>query len=231
MIPSTPIAQREAEAAAGNGTVRAADADEALPRVAGAAAEARVEYERLRKLLRWLALLAWLLMRPPKDETVRRPKRKPKDDVSPPLAHTATSILRSSTGEEDSTYSTGTYSPYDSPSPSTAHAEDSRYFPETNYFPPPPNASADPNIHNPYPPYNPADYPPGPNHSSQYVNVPRDESHIGNPYVPPQHQDHYYGPPRRMDGNVSAPAPDRAGSEHDNLASERGAFGSRPGGG
>ncbi|KAL6157040.1 hypothetical protein ACJBU6_04614 [Exserohilum turcicum] len=133
--------------------------------------------------------------------------------------------------EEDSTYSTGTYSPYDSPSPSTAHAEDSRYFPETNYFPPPPNASADPNIHNPYPPYNPADYPPGPNHSSQYVNVPRDESHIGNPYVPPQHQDHYYGPPRRMDGNVSAPAPDRAGSEHDNLASERGAFGSRPGGG
>ncbi|RAR09993.1 hypothetical protein DDE83_005208 [Stemphylium lycopersici] len=130
--------------------------------------------------------------------------------------------------EEDSAYSTGTYSPYDSPTPSTAHPNDSQYFPQTNYFPPPPNVPVDHNAHAPYPPYNPADYPPGPqsayepNHPSRYVNPPHDDVHVGNPYAPPpQHHEPYYGQPRRTDGNVSAPVPDPVGNEHNNFASAR----------
>ncbi|KAF2822809.1 hypothetical protein CC86DRAFT_457991 [Ophiobolus disseminans] len=114
--------------------------------------------------------------------------------------------------DEDSAYSTGSYSPYDSPRPSTAHPNDSRFFPETNYFPPPPTAPVDHGA--PYPPYNPADYPPPPstvfepNHPAGYVNPPPEDMNHGNPYAHPQQQhDAYYGQPRRPDDNVSAPAP------------------------
>ncbi|KAG9389391.1 DUF3824 multi-domain protein [Pyrenophora tritici-repentis] len=127
--------------------------------------------------------------------------------------------------EEDTAYSTSTYSPYDSPTSSTAHPDDSRYFPETNYFPPPPSAPVDHNPNNPYPPYNPADYPPGPqstyepNHPSQFVNPPHNDLHPGNPYAPPQQQqDFYYGQPRHPDDNVSAPVPDHGAKEHYNTA-------------
>ncbi|KAL1794257.1 hypothetical protein ACET3X_007678 [Alternaria dauci] len=131
--------------------------------------------------------------------------------------------------EDDSAYSTGTYSPYDSPTPSTAHPNDSRFFPETNYFPPPPSAPVDHNPNNPYPPYNPADYPPPPsayepNHPSHFVNPPHEDLHLGNPYAPQHHQQHepYYGQPRRGGDNVSAPVPDYGGKEHYNFASARG---------
>ncbi|CAI6335454.1 unnamed protein product [Periconia digitata] len=99
--------------------------------------------------------------------------------------------------EEDSAYSTGSYSP----PPTTVDGQDPRYFPQTNYFPPPPHQSADPQ----YPPYNPADYPAPPQHSTY------PQQHIdgglpptgytpepGNPYA---HQDPRY---RRQDDNVSA---------------------------
>ncbi|CAN9460542.1 unnamed protein product [Alternaria alternata] len=131
--------------------------------------------------------------------------------------------------EDDSAYSTGTYSPYDSPTPSTAHPNDSRFFPESNYFPPPPTAPVDHNPNNPYPPYNPADYPPPPsayepNHPSQFVNPPHEDLHLGNPYAPQHQQQHepYYGQPRRGGDNVSAPVPDHGGNEHYNFASARG---------
>ena len=76
-----------------------------------------------------------------------------------------------------------------------------RYFPETNYFPPPPTGEH-------YPAYNPADYPPS-------------------GAIPPQHQEPYgYTSPvqeptpygndpryRRPDDNVSAPsAPEHSDS-------------------
>jgi hypothetical protein len=87
----------------------------------------------------------------------------------------------------------------------------------------------DHNPNTPYPPYNPADYPPGPestyepNHPSQFVNPPHEDMNLGNPYAP-QHQQHdaYYGQPRRTDDNVSAPVPDHSGNEHYNFASARG---------
>ncbi|CAN9344718.1 unnamed protein product [Alternaria alternata] len=53
--------------------------------------------------------------------------------------------------EDDSAYSTGTYSPYDSPTPSTAHPNDSRFFPESNYFPPSPYCSSRPQPKQPIP--------------------------------------------------------------------------------
>jgi len=136
-----------------------------------------------------------------------------------------------SVGEDDSAYSTGTYSPYDSPQsstahPSTAHTNDSRFFPETNYFPPPPNAPVE--QHTPYPPYNPADYPPAPQsayeppHPSHFVHQPPapEDLNFGNPYAPPPapqqqqqpHHDPYHNNHARRshpDDNVSAPAPDR----------------------
>ncbi|KAH3962657.1 hypothetical protein HBH51_172380 [Parastagonospora nodorum] len=124
--------------------------------------------------------------------------------------------------DEDSAYSTGSYSPYDSPRPSTtstSHPNDSRFFPESNYFPPPPTAPIDHQA--PYPPYNPADYPPPPSttfepsHPSTYVHPPHDDINHGNPYAPPQHQsNYYYGQPRRPDDNVSAFAPVAAKTEH-----------------
>ena len=106
MIRSTPIARREVvvEAIAGATVeaVHAVDNDEALPllRVAGVAAEARAEHDPLQRLQQLLASLVWLLTRQPNGETVRRPKKKPKDDVSLPLAHTAISILRHQQGRK-----------------------------------------------------------------------------------------------------------------------------------
>jgi hypothetical protein len=86
------------------------------------------------------------------------------------------------------------------------------------------------NQNTPYPPYNPADYPPPPSttfepgHPSGYVNPPPEDLNPGNPYArpPPQH-DAYYGQPRRPDDNVSAPAPVASGNEH-LFASARGGF-------
>ncbi|OAG11393.1 uncharacterized protein CC84DRAFT_1191955, partial [Paraphaeosphaeria sporulosa] len=126
--------------------------------------------------------------------------------------------------QEDSAYSTGSYSP---PPPG---AEDPQYFPQTNYFPPPPTQPVDySNNNNNYPPYNPADYPPPNNGYS-----PSNAGHIhpatgytppppepGNPYA---HQDPRY---RRPDDNVSARDPplpehvhasrfDRLGAQHAN---------------
>jgi len=97
------------------------------------------------------------------------------------------------TGQEDSAYSTGSYSP----PPPGADTTDPRYFPETNYFPPPPSNPVD---HNSYPPYNPADYPP-PNSAmpppNGYIPSPGPPE-TGNPYA---RQEPMY---RRPDDNVSA---------------------------
>lgn len=139
--------------------------------------------------------------------------------------------------EDESAYSQDSYSPdgrYSSdqysPGQSTAHGTDARYFPETNYFPPPPTAPAghvDGNLPNaPYPPYNPADYPPHndygpPSPPGGYVHD--GDMNPGNPYAR-QDQNHYYQA-RRGDENVSAPAPN-SGAEHVTPASTRG--GSRP---
>ena len=139
--------------------------------------------------------------------------------------------------EDESSYSQGSYSPSGryspgqySPGQSTAHPNDPRYFPETNYFPPPPTAPTghiDGNLPNaPYPPYNPADYPPQndygpPPPAGGYVH---EDMNPGNPYAR-QEQNHYYQA-RRGDDNVSAPAPKNSGTEHVTLASARG--GSRP---
>ncbi|KAH8727869.1 hypothetical protein GQ44DRAFT_738042 [Phaeosphaeriaceae sp. PMI808] len=154
----------------------------------------------------------WLHTRQQSGEIGRRPTKNAKNDCteSPP-------------GDEDSAYSTGSYSPYDSPRPSTTHPNESRFFPETNYFPPPPTAP--PVDHNtPYPPYNPADYPPPqanyePGHPSGFVHAPPHEDlNPGNPYARPAQQqqphDAYYGQSRRPDDNVSALAPITSGTEH-----------------
>ncbi|KAF2031103.1 hypothetical protein EK21DRAFT_100033 [Setomelanomma holmii] len=156
-----------------------------------------------------LALLVWQLTRLPNAEIARRRRRSARNDYT-----------ELSSGEEDSAYSTGSYSPYDSPRTSTAHPGDSRFFPETNYFPPPPTAPVDHNA--PYPPYNPADYPPPPStiyepgHPSGFVHPPQEDLNPGNPYAhpPPQQHDAYYGQPRRPDDNVSASAPVASGNEH-----------------
>lgn len=137
--------------------------------------------------------------------------------------------------EDDSAYSQGSYSPgrpYSpdrySPGQSTAHPNDSRYFPETNYFPPPPTAAVDGNHPNaPYPPYNPADYPPQNNYGppqppAGYVH---EDMNPGNPYVQRQDQNHYYQA-RRGDENVSASVPKNSGTEHVTPVSTRG--GSQP---
>ncbi|KAF1963601.1 hypothetical protein CC80DRAFT_498750 [Byssothecium circinans] len=101
--------------------------------------------------------------------------------------------------EEDSAYSTGSYSP----PPTTFDSTDPRYFPQTNYFPPPPHQPVDTQ----YPPYNPADYQ---EHPSNHINMPPPTGYTpppepGNPYA---HRDPRY---RRPDDNVSAqphePAP------------------------
>ncbi|EAT89617.2 hypothetical protein SNOG_02886 [Parastagonospora nodorum SN15] len=167
-------------------------------------------------------LRVWLLTRQPNGEIARRLRRNAINDVSLPTANIETSCTESSPGDEDSAYSTGSYSPYDSPRPSTtstSHPNDSRFFPESNYFPPPPTAPIDHQA--PYPPYNPADYPPPPSttfepsHPSTYVHPPHDDINHGNPYAPPQHQsNYYYGQPRRPDDNVSAFAPVAAKTEH-----------------
>lgn len=135
-------------------------------------------------------------------------------------------------GEDDSAYSTGTYSPDYSPQPSTVHPNDSRFFPETNYFPPPPTVPVDHNPNAPYPPYNPADYRPGQQSHyapppSNYVHAPHEDLNPGNPYAH-QHQQHdpYYSQQRRPDDNVSAPVPANSGNEHFTSNSARG--GSRP---
>ncbi|KAF2996408.1 hypothetical protein E8E13_001917 [Curvularia kusanoi] len=131
--------------------------------------------------------------------------------------------------EEESAYSQSSYSPgrrYSpdrySPGQSTAHPNDSRFFPETNYFPPPPTAPIDNGAHNaPYPPYNPADYPPPPNNygppAGGYVH---EDMNPGNPYAR-QEQNHYQQA-RRGDENVSAPAPKNSGTEHVTPISTRG---------
>ena len=97
MIRYTPIARPEVEAGAAAGTeaVRTvAEDDEALRHLmVEVGAEARVEHERSQRRRRLLVLLVWLLMKQQSDATVRRPRRKLNDDVSPPLAHTAISIL------------------------------------------------------------------------------------------------------------------------------------------
>ena len=149
------------------------------------------------------------------------------DDVSIFLGFFDGRMLIHTLGEEDSAYSTGTYSPDYSPQPHNAHPNDSRYFPETNYFPPPPTAPID-NSHGPYPAYNPADYPPGQQHNygpppAGYVQPPHDDVNLGNPYAP-QHQQHdpYYNQQRRHDDNVSAPAPINSGDGHVAFASARG---------
>ncbi|KAJ8104568.1 hypothetical protein OPT61_g10689 [Boeremia exigua] len=134
--------------------------------------------------------------------------------------------------EDESAYSQGSYSPgrpYSpdrySPGQSTARPNDGRYFPETNYFPPPPTAAVDGNLPNaPYPPYNPADYPPRNDYGPPpavggYVH---EDMNPGNPYVRPE-QNHYYQA-RRGDENVSAPAPNNSGIEHVTPISTRGGF-------
>jgi hypothetical protein len=101
VIRSTPIAKRgvqvevEAEAEIENEPARAVDADEAPRplRAVKAVAGVRVGHELSQGLRRWPVLPVWLLMKRLRGEIVKRPKRKPKDDVSPPLAHTGTSIL------------------------------------------------------------------------------------------------------------------------------------------
>lgn len=116
--------------------------------------------------------------------------------------------------DEDSAYSTGSYSPYDSPRPSTAHPNDSQYFPQSTYFPPPPTVPVNEPVHHnaPYPPYNPADYPPPPstvfepNHPSGYVHAPpppSDDLNHGNPYARPSANNQpYYGQPRHPGDNI-----------------------------
>lgn len=97
--------------------------------------------------------------------------------------------------EEDSAYSTGSYSP----SP-TADSTDPRYFPQTNYFPPPPNQPIDAH----YPPYNPADYPAPPSHHyppHHIDNGPSPSGYTPEPGNPYAQQDPRY---RRQDDNVSA---------------------------
>lgn len=99
-------------------------------------------------------------------------------------------------GQEDAAYSSGSYSP----SPTTADATDPRYFPQTNYFPPPPTQA----VENQYPPYNPADYgPPPPNNMPPPTGYtpPPVNPEPGNPYARP---DPRY---RRPDDNVSAQPP------------------------
>jgi hypothetical protein len=150
--------------------------------------------------------------------------------VSLPIDNIETSVLSLSPGDEDSAYSTGSYSPYDSPRPSTSHPNDSRFFPETNYFPPPPTAPVDHQA--PYPPYNPADYPPPPSttfepgHPAGFVHAPPDDINHGNPYAP-QQPTAYYGQPRRPDDHVSDPAPVASGNEH-SFASARGGSRTQP---
>lgn len=99
-------------------------------------------------------------------------------------------------GQEDSAYSTGSYSPTN-----TAPSQDSRYFPETNYFPPPPTQPVDA-PYTPYNDYNPAHYPP-PNMSNLpptgYTPPPVNHE-PGNPYAPHDNR------ARRPDDNVSAPS-------------------------
>ena len=131
--------------------------------------------------------------------------------------------------EDESAYSQGSYSPGQySPGQSTGRPHDPRYFPETNYFPPPPTAPAghvDGNLPNsPYPPYNPADYPPHndygpPPPAGGYVH---EDMNPGNPYAR-QEQNHYYQA-RRGDDNVSAPVPKTSGTEHVTPISTRGGF-------
>ena len=134
-------------------------------------------------------------------------------------------------GEEDSAYSTGTYSPDYSPQPSHMHPHDGRQFPEGNYFPPPPTA-AENNHHGAYPAYNPAEYPPGtqPNYgpvpSAGYVQPPHEDVNLGNPYAPQYQHDMQYNQQRHHDDHVSASTPTNPGNEHINFASARG--GSRP---
>ncbi|OAL01423.1 hypothetical protein IQ06DRAFT_316355 [Phaeosphaeriaceae sp. SRC1lsM3a] len=155
------------------------------------------------------------LTRQPNAEIAKRRKRSARND------HT-----ESSPGDEDSAYSTGSYSPYDSPRPSTAHPNDSQYFPQSTYFPPPPTVPVNEPVHHnaPYPPYNPADYPPPPstvfepNHPSGYVHAPpppSDDLNHGNPYARPSANNQpYYGQPRHPGDNVSASAPAAPGNEH-----------------
>lgn len=85
---------------------------------------------------------------------------------------------------------------------------DPRYFPETNYFPPPPTQPVDPQYAPPpnaqFPPYNqynPADYPPPNAPPAGYMTPPPPvHAEPGNPYAPrdPGH--------RRPDDHVSAPS-------------------------
>lgn len=136
-----------------------------------------------------------------------------------------------STDEDESAYSQGSYSPGGrySPGQSTAHPTDARFFPETNYFPPPPSAPVghvDGNLPNaPYPPYNPADYPP----QNDYGPPPPPGGYVhdgdmnpGNPYAR-QEQNHYHQA-RRGDENVSAPVPKTSGTEHATPMTTRGGF-------
>ncbi|KAF1357882.1 hypothetical protein EJ07DRAFT_180498 [Lizonia empirigonia] len=136
--------------------------------------------------------------------------------------------------DDESAYSQGSYSPggrYSpgqySPGQSTAPPTDARYFPETNYFPPPPTAPVghvDGNLPNgPLPAYNPADYAP----PNDYGPPPPPGGYAhdgdmnpGNPYAR-QDQNHYYQA-RRGDENVSAAVPKNSGTEHVPPASTRG---------
>lgn len=106
--------------------------------------------------------------------------------------------------QEDSAYSTGSYSPTRGAPP------DATYFPQSNYFPPPPTQPADPNYppYNPYnpaqydpppnAPYNPANYAPHNNGKSTGYTPPPVNPEPGNPYAPPDQRN------RRPDDHVSA---------------------------
>ena len=101
MIRCTPIARPEVEVeveveveAVTEAVRTVADGDEALlPPVVEVEVEARVEHDRSRRRQQSLVSLVWPHMKQRSGATVRRPRRKLNDDVSPPPAHTAISIL------------------------------------------------------------------------------------------------------------------------------------------
>jgi hypothetical protein len=105
VIRCTPIARPEVEVEVEVEAVTEAvteavrtvtDGDEALlPLVVEVEVEveARVEHDRSQRRQQSLVSLVWPHMKQRSGATVRRPRRKLNDDVSPPPAHTAISIL------------------------------------------------------------------------------------------------------------------------------------------
>ncbi|KAL4889764.1 hypothetical protein BDV59DRAFT_185813 [Aspergillus ambiguus] len=93
--------------------------------------------------------------------------------------------------EADRPRYTDHHEPYeDSYSSEPYGPHDNQYYPNSNYFPPPPGSA--PRVAGTAPPYNPADYPPPPGASQPYN------------YASPPAPEPYAPRPRRADENVSA---------------------------